>query len=88
MMQRVFQQFASTRAHPLSEGFLLVDEERPPKLIPDSASSWRYIVQLDSMDDSNAAGAGVGGSVLVSIYKRGVGFIAAGYQPAPLPVVH
>ena len=77
VMQAVFQQFATTRAHPLSQGFLLVDEERPPRLLPDGASSWQYIAQLDSMDDSNAAGAGVGGSILVSIYKRGVGFIAA-----------
>lgn len=76
-MRKIIQSFASSNGHPLSKGIILVDEERGAEMLPDVAQSWRYIVQIDSCDDTVQLLRLLGGSILCSIYESGVGVVAA-----------
>lgn len=79
VMRQVLDAAAKSPGSPLSGGFYLIREEDEPQLIPGlmPRNEAEFAITGDEIDDTDAALAGRGGSVLGAAYIRGVGWVAA-----------
>ena len=74
-IRNVFQQAVARPRHPLTDGAILVDEELGIVQLSDGPA--RFVIVVDSADDTVQFKRSLAGMILVSIYEIGVGVVAA-----------
>ena len=69
---------ASVKGHPLASGYVFVEEECGVMDIPGPGDvAPRWVIVVDPADDSAAMSLGLAGTVLLSAYLKGYGWVAA-----------